>query len=80
MVHLDAFHHLSDDGVIIDILVFFPFVDDILDFFDSGLEFSVLAFAFTDRCDSFCELVDLRGDVLELIFICLLYTSDAADE
>ena len=69
MVDLDTFNHLPYDGVIIDIFILSPLVDDVLDFLEPCLEIAILTLALTDCCDAFGKLLDLCGYVLEVILM-----------
>lgn len=53
MVDLDTFYHLPYDGVIIDIFILSPLVDDVLDFLEPCLKIAILTLALTDCCDAF---------------------------
>ena len=73
MIDLDALYHLPYDGVIIDILVFSPLVDDVLDLLQPCLEATILTLALSNRRDAFGELVDLCGCSITVLPSLMVY-------
>ena len=69
--YFDTLYHLSYDGVIIGVFVVFSLINGGLYFSESGLEFTVLVFAFSYCLDTTVELVYLFGNFFEIFFVTL---------